>query len=189
MQKLLIYTTGLMIFLFTLVMPAYALTIPVFPSCTIPQGTVKAQFGQGTHGIVGSTDTFIGSDSVFTLTEDTLLQCFCPEIGTDGIQTNWWRATGLTDNDKLDFSKTETVMLASEKIRKNLYRQVYHVKFMEKAGNVIEAITVSDASREECSLGDVEVFVISQHLGVGQIKKPGIVQEKNKITNKKGSGK
>lgn len=88
-----------MIFLFTLVMPAYALTIPVFPSCTIPQGTVKAQFGQGTHGIVGSTDTFIGSDSVFTLTEDTLLQCFCPEIGTDGIQTNWWRATGLTDND------------------------------------------------------------------------------------------
>ena len=113
--------------------------------------------------------------------------------GTDRWPTNMafgkLKDAGLTDNDKLDFSKTETVMLASEKIRKNLYRQVYHVKFMEKAGNVIEAITVSDASREECSLGDVEVFVISQHLGVGQIKKPGIVQEKNKITNKKGSGK
>jgi len=72
---------------------------------------------------------------------------------------------GITDNDKIDFTKTRTVRLASEKIGKDLYHQVYDVKYTEKSGRVIEAIAVHDASQEECSMTGVDVFVVSQHLG------------------------
>jgi len=72
---------------------------------------------------------------------------------------------GLTDNDKIDFRKTKTVRLASERIGDDLYRQVHHVVFTEKSGGTIEVITASDASSEECSMSDVEVFVISRRLG------------------------
>lgn len=72
---------------------------------------------------------------------------------------------GLTSNDKLDFSKTKTVRLASEQIGKDLYRQIHLVIFFEKGGATIEVITESDASTEECSMSDVEVFVVSKRLG------------------------
>ncbi len=72
---------------------------------------------------------------------------------------------GITDNEKLDFTKTKTVRLASERIGKDLYRQVHHVTFTEKAGNTIEVITVNSASIEECSMSSVDVFIILKHLG------------------------
>jgi hypothetical protein len=72
---------------------------------------------------------------------------------------------GITDNEKLDFTKTKTVRLASERIGKDLFRQIHHVTFSEKTGNTIEVITVNNASSEECSMSGVDVFVISKHLG------------------------
>ena len=74
---------------------------------------------------------------------------------------------GLVDNSSVDFSRTKTVRLASEKIGKNLWHQVYDVTFMKTTGEVIEAIATHDASREECSMSGVEVFVISKHLNPG----------------------
>ncbi len=71
---------------------------------------------------------------------------------------------GLTDNDKIDSSKTKTVRLASEKIGKKLFRQVYYVTFTEKSGHPVEAIAVHNASTDECSMSGVEVFVVSRHL-------------------------
>lgn len=72
---------------------------------------------------------------------------------------------GLTDNHKLDFTKTKTIRLASEKIGKDLYRQIHYINFIEKSGNKIEVITINNASNEECSMSGVDVFVISHHLG------------------------
>lgn len=72
---------------------------------------------------------------------------------------------GITDNNKLNFLKTKTVRLASEKIGNNLYRQIHYVTFTEKSGNTIQVITVNDASNEECSMSNVDVFVISRYLG------------------------
>lgn len=74
---------------------------------------------------------------------------------------------GLISNEMTDFSKTKTVRLASEKIGKgkDIYRQVHQVLFTEKSGNIIEVITVNDASHEECSMSGVDVYVISKHLG------------------------
>ena len=71
---------------------------------------------------------------------------------------------GLADNKSIEFSKTETVRLASEKIGKDLWHQVYLVKFAKQSGGAIEVIAVHDASTTECSMSGVEVFVVSQTL-------------------------
>lgn len=72
---------------------------------------------------------------------------------------------GITDNGKIDFTKTKTVRVASEKIGKDLYRQIHHIFFTQKDGTLIEVITVNNASSVECSMSGVEVFVISKRLG------------------------
>jgi hypothetical protein len=72
---------------------------------------------------------------------------------------------GITDNNKVDFTKTKTVRLASEKIGKDLYRQIHQIKFTEKSGITLEVITINDASNEECSISGVDVFLINKHLG------------------------
>ncbi len=71
----------------------------------------------------------------------------------------------LTDNDLVDFSKTKTDRLASQRIGKDLYRQIHHVVFTEKSGKTIEVITSNDASNAECSMSGVRVFLVSQQLG------------------------
>jgi hypothetical protein len=71
---------------------------------------------------------------------------------------------GLVDNDSIDFSKTKTERLASEKIGKDLWHQVYHVTYIKKSGEEIEAIAIHDASQEECSMSGVEVSIVSKHL-------------------------
>ena len=89
--------------------------------------------------------------------------------GVDGWPTSMAFASlknaSATDNDRLDFAKTKTRRLASEKIGKDLYRQVHHVTFTEKSGGAIEVITVNNAAGDECSMGDVDVYLIAKQLG------------------------
>jgi len=68
---------------------------PVFPSCLNPQGKLIAQYSSGTHGVPGMNQTFTGSDSVYTLSSSSVIQCLCPENG-QGIQTNWMKASDLS---------------------------------------------------------------------------------------------
>ncbi len=70
---------------------------------------------------------------------------------------------GLTDNAKIDFTKTKVTRLASEKVSARLFRQVHRVVFTEHSGKQIEVITVNDVSFEECSETSFDVFVVSQH--------------------------
>ncbi len=72
---------------------------------------------------------------------------------------------GITNNQKLDFTKTITTRIASEKIGKDLYRQIHHIIFTEKSGKIIKVITSNEASNEECSMSGVKVYVISKELG------------------------
>jgi hypothetical protein len=96
--------------------------------------------------------------------------CYGPERWAASMAFVTLKNQGITDNDKVDFSKTQAVKLASEKIgkdkvsREDLYRQVQTVKFTEKSGNVIEVITINDATQSECSMGSVEVYVVSKHI-------------------------
>lgn len=77
--------------------PAFAVTAPDFGSCLNPQGKAVASYDNGRHGIVGRTDEVEGSDYVYE-SGDNALQCFCPENGS-GIQTNWYNASKLTQED------------------------------------------------------------------------------------------
>ncbi|OGG14692.1 hypothetical protein A2875_05030 [Candidatus Gottesmanbacteria bacterium RIFCSPHIGHO2_01_FULL_46_14] len=87
---------SLLLLVGTITPKAYAQTVPSFPSCSNPQGSVKVSYSEGTHGIVGNGGTFMGSDTVYTLSEGTTTQCFCADNG-DGTQTNWWHAASLTE--------------------------------------------------------------------------------------------
>jgi hypothetical protein len=71
----------------------------------------------------------------------------------------------LLNSESVDFSRTEVVLMASEKISKDLYRQIHLITFFEKTGHRIEVITSNEASSEECSMSSVQVFVISTRLG------------------------
>ena len=70
----------------------------------------------------------------------------------------------IVTNDQLDFSRTQATRIASEKIGRDLWRQVHLVRYFRKDGSALEAIAVSDSSQEECSMGDVQTFVISEKL-------------------------
>ena len=72
---------------------------------------------------------------------------------------------GITNNDELNIEKTKTVRLASDKIGKDLYRQIHLVTFTKKSGETIQVITSNDASNEECSMSGVEVYLVSKRLG------------------------
>lgn len=77
--------------------PVLAKDIPDFPSCTSPSGTVKVSYDSGIHGIPGDSGEYIGSDIVYTVSDTTLVQCFCAVSGS-GIQTNWWKDGSISES-------------------------------------------------------------------------------------------
>jgi hypothetical protein len=71
-------------------------TIPSFPMCVsyIGQTGDKAHYDRGVgnlHQIIGDEGKVAGGDDVFRLGNGNYLQCFCPDEGSAGIQTNWFR--------------------------------------------------------------------------------------------------
>ena len=108
---------------------------------------------------------------IFALTAySTLSQAQPPKCsGVDQWATNMafvqLKNSKITNNEALDFSKTKTVLIASEKIGDDLYRQVHVITFIKKSGDIIKVITVNDASNEECSMSGVQVYLINKELG------------------------
>jgi len=78
---------------------ALAVSTPEFPLCVNPTGDLKVSYDSGTHGIVGDTNTYTGSDKVYTVNQNQLIQCFCAQDGT-GIQTNWLKVGQLSGSDR-----------------------------------------------------------------------------------------
>ena len=76
-----------------------SITPPGFPSCVNPSGTQKVTYNSGLHGIPGTIAEYRGSDAVYQVTGDTLTQCFCPQSGNTGIQTNWLKVPSISDED------------------------------------------------------------------------------------------
>lgn len=78
---------------------ANAASAPSYPTCVNPQGNLRVTYNDGLHGIAGMLNEKYGSDKVYEITgTDSLMQCFCPTDG-EGIQTNWWKAGNLTDDE------------------------------------------------------------------------------------------
>ncbi len=84
---------------------AFAFTTPSFFSCLNPQTSPVISNQAGTHGVVGSSQTYTGMDSVYPqqgktdlLSSSLVVQCLCPDNGS-GIQTNWWDVSQLSSDD------------------------------------------------------------------------------------------
>ncbi len=91
---------------------AFAVETPQFSSCYAPGGTLIASYGDGQHGIPGDTKTYSGTDTVYQLNTDMVLQCLCP-IDTNGIRTEWWKATNISDNDISILTKQGWIYITS----------------------------------------------------------------------------
>lgn len=77
----------------------FAVTAPTFPNCPNPGGSLRVSYSSGVHGIPGKIERFEGSDHVYTIDEDQVVQCYCAPNGS-GIQTNWWKV-GSLDQDQI----------------------------------------------------------------------------------------
>jgi hypothetical protein len=66
---------------------------------------------------------------------------------------------GLIDSNLIEHEKTKASLLKIEKLEDDLYRQMYRIEYVNKSDVVIEVITINDASSEECSMSDVDVYV------------------------------
>ena len=101
------------------------------------------------------------STTVFAKTPD----CTKPDAWPAGVAFTHLKNAGALDNSGLDFSKTKVTGLASEKIGKDLYRQVHLVQFVKRSGEDVLAMTVNEASSQECSMSNVDVYLVSKQLG------------------------
>lgn len=73
---------------------------PSFPTCQSLYGTDGdiSSYESGLHQIVGN-GLVDGFDDVYSLGSGNYLQCYCPAEGEGGIQTNWWLADDLPQDD------------------------------------------------------------------------------------------
>lgn len=76
---------------------------PVFPPCPEGGGIVKEFYPEGWHWILGIEGNQFGADKVFNIGDNNFIQCYFPPNGTEGIQTNWFAANNLTQEDIDDF--------------------------------------------------------------------------------------
>lgn len=88
-------------------------------------------------------------------------KCDGPESWPAAMTHAQLKNDGVLVNDEVDFSRTAVQQIASQRIKKNLYRQVFEIVFHLKNGRLVQAIAVSDASKEECSMSRVTVYRIA----------------------------
>lgn len=88
-------------------------------------------------------------------------KCDGPESWPAAMTHGQLKNDGVLVNDEVDFSRTGVEQIVSQRLRKNLYRQVFKIVFHFKDGRLVQAIAVSDASKEECSMSRVTVYRIA----------------------------
>ncbi|MBR8225963.1 hypothetical protein [Burkholderia ambifaria] len=99
----------------------------------------------------------------------------CDDVGrlAAAIALAHLKEEGLTNNDKIDFKKTQWKQLAvqhldaPEAVGEDEYRYVHDIVFSEKHGATIEVITTSVATqRESCAMSDTDVYVVSKRFRI-----------------------
>ena len=101
--------------------------------------------------------------SGFAATKDP--DCTHPDAWPSGMAYTYLKNAAVIQIGDLDSSKTSVVRLASQKTGKNLYRQVHRIQFTKISGEVLTVVTVNDVSTQECSMSDVDVYLVSRRLG------------------------
>lgn len=87
--------------------------------------------------------------------------CAGPNRWPANMTYAWFKNAGLLTPGQVDFARARSELIASQKIGRDLYRQVFKVAFQLKGGRTLAAITVSDASSHECSMSAVTVYHIA----------------------------
>ncbi|MDG6094277.1 hypothetical protein LOC54_03990 [Acetobacter sp. AN02] len=72
---------------------------------------------------------------------------------------------GYLSEEELAAPKISSRVLAFQKVRTDLYREVFYMTFTRKNGVRINVITRNDMTPTECSGSGVEVFMVSKTLG------------------------
>ena len=101
--------------------------------------------------------------AVLPATQAASPPCDGPENWAAGMAQATLKNAGLLNPAEIDFSRTRVMRIASEKIGKDLYRQVHRIIYTKTSGETIEVIAVNNASHTECSESGVEIFVVGQH--------------------------
>ena len=71
----------------------------------------------------------------------------------------------IIEPENLDWERTITTRIASQKIGNDLYIQVHMIKFFTKDGESFTTIAVNEASNIECSMSNIDLYIISKILG------------------------
>jgi hypothetical protein len=88
--------------------------------------------------------------------------CSGPDHYAAGVAFATLKNAGAVTNENVDFSGVKSTTIVSQRIGKDLWRQVFRVTFPLKSGSPVEALVVSDASSEECSMSDPQIFLVSR---------------------------
>ncbi|MEK7518225.1 MAG: hypothetical protein AAB583_06810 [Patescibacteria group bacterium] len=113
---------------------AFAVDVPDFPLCSNPRGDIVASYDNGIHGVVGDTAQYTGKDTVYSINENQLVQCLCTNDGR-GIQTNWWKASSLTE-DQIDILESEGWILVADGSAWGLVASPYLAKNSDFSCNI-----------------------------------------------------
>ena len=71
---------------------------------------------------------------------------------------------GLLTNYNVKWKDIRSRTIASQRIGKNLWRQVFRVTYPLTTGQRLEAIVVEEVSFDECSMSEPQIFLISKAL-------------------------
>jgi hypothetical protein len=88
--------------------------------------------------------------------------CSGPEHYPGSMAYVYLKDAGVVTPETVEFDHVTSRVIASQRIRQNLWRQVFRVTFPLKSGGKVEAIIVNDASKEECSMSAPQVFLVSK---------------------------
>ena len=77
----------------------------------------------------------------------------------------------LVGPENIEYDKTKTVLLSSQKIGDDLYKEIHHITFFRKDGKTVEVITLNDTSSEECSMSGVDVYLIDKKISDNYLPK------------------
>lgn len=103
---------------------------------------------------------------IFFLTNLQANDSYCSSINSFATSTAYvvLKNLNIVNPKNIDYDKTKTVLLSSQKIGDDLDKEIHHITFYKKNGKKVEVITVNDTSSEECSMSGVDVYLIDKKI-------------------------
>jgi hypothetical protein len=103
---------------------------------------------------------------IFFLTNLQANDSYCSSINSFATSTAYvvLKNLNIVSPKNIDYEKTKTILLSSQKIGEDLDKEIHHITFYKKNGKKVEVITVNDTSSEECSMSGVDVYLIDKKI-------------------------